>query len=275
MTWGSFSVNDVLENITNITKSVSDRDKVRVILYRFVDDGIIEKVPGKNGVFRKVENQCDSINPFSASVDPIKIWMPFKIHDIVNILPGNIIVIAGEPDAGKTAFLMALAKENARKHQVHYFSSEMGPAELHTRIKKDPETPREIWNKIDFRERSSGFQDVIKPGEGHINIIDFLEISTNFYEISGRLKEIHDNLKGAVAFVALQKNAGTETGLGGYRGMEKPRLYLTMSRKNIACIVKAKNWATERNPNGLTLNYKIVDGCHLLPQCDWRREIPQ
>ena len=55
---------------------------------------------------------------------------------------------------------------------------------------------------------------------GNINIIDFLEISENFYEIGGRLREIHDKLKGAVAVVALQKNAGTQTGLGGYRGME-------------------------------------------------------
>ena len=161
-TEGAFSSTDVHKEFP-LAATAEGRRQISAMLSRFAKDGLIERIPGRNGVFRKVENQCDSIDPFSASAEPVKMWMPFRLHEIVNILPGNIIVIAGEPDAGKTAFLMALAKANAMKHLVHYFSSEMGPAELHTRIKKDIETPREVWNKIDFRERSSAFQDVIKP----------------------------------------------------------------------------------------------------------------
>jgi len=50
-------------------------------------------------------------------------------------------------------------------------------------------------------------------GQGQIDIIDFLEIHENFYEIGGRLAEIHKKLKGAVAVIALQKNKGVDTGL--------------------------------------------------------------
>ena len=32
--------------------------------------------------------------------------MPFELENLVKIMPGNIIVVAGEPDAGKTAFLL-------------------------------------------------------------------------------------------------------------------------------------------------------------------------
>jgi len=52
--------------------------------------------------------------------------------------------------------------------------------------------------KFKAYERGGQFQDVIKSGEGNINIIDFLEIYENFYEISKPLAEIHKKLKGAV-----------------------------------------------------------------------------
>jgi hypothetical protein len=34
-------------------------------------------------------------------------------------------------------------------------------------------------------------------------------------------------------------------------------------------IVKAKNWATSENPNGLEINFKLVDGCKLIKTGDW------
>ena len=98
---------------------------------------------------------------------------------------------------------MSAPKGNQRDHKIHYFNSEMGPGELRTRLEKFGE-PLDTW-KFQAYERSSNFADVIKPGPGNLNIIDFLEIHENFYEIGGRLKEIHDRLKGAVAIVALQK----------------------------------------------------------------------
>ena len=45
-----------------------------------------------------------------------------------------------------------------------------------------------------------------KAGEGVINIIDFLEVYKDFYEIGGKMADIHRKLKGAVAVVAVQKN---------------------------------------------------------------------
>ena len=103
-------------------------------------------------------------------------------------------------------------------------------------------------------------------------IIDFLEIHDNFYEVGGKMAEIHNKLKGAIAIIALQKNPGTDTGLGGFRGPEKPRLYITMSRSNYCKIVKAKNWATSENPNGKMIRYKIYQGCNLYSKGDWHKE---
>ena len=165
---------------------------------------------------------------------------------------------------------MSAPKGNQRDHKIHYFNSEMGPGELRTRLEKFGE-PLDTW-KFQAYERSSNFADVIKPGPGNLNIIDFLEIHENFYEIGGRLKEIHDRLKGAVAIVALQKNKGAELGLGGGRGQEKPRLYLSMDNGRML-LVKGKNWTKEGvNPNGLEIKFKLVQGCQFMPQGDWKRE---
>ena len=116
------------------------------------------------------------------------------------------------------------------------------------------------------------FADVIHPND--VNIIDYLEIHDNFYAVSGMLKAIHDKLDKGVAFVALQKNPGAETGLGGYRGLEKPRVYLNLDPDypgGKATIVKAKNWATNINPNGYSVKFKLISGCYFIEDGQWNR----
>ena len=108
-----------------------------------------------------------------------------------------------------------------------------------------------------------------------LNIIDFLEVHKDFFMVGGYLKAIHDRLKSGVAIVALQKNKGLDTGLGGARGLEKPRLYLSMEPKDHGHqlkIVKAKNWAGTENPNGLCQDFKLAAGCKFIPTSQWYRD---
>jgi hypothetical protein len=157
------------------------------------------------------------------------------------------------------------------KFKVHYFNSEMGSGELNKRLSKFDNIDLQDW-KFKAYERAGQFQDVIKSGEGNINVIDFLEIYEDFYAISKPLAEIHKKLMGAVAIVALQKNPGCDTGLGGYRTLEKPRLALSVD-SGVLKIVKAKNWRTGENPNGKQIGFKLVKGCNLLQQGDWGKNI--
>jgi hypothetical protein len=217
-----------------------------------------------------VESECLPIDWQAAEEEPVDIVLPFGLHQLVELMPGNIGVIAGEPNAGKTAFLLNCVRMNMERMEVHYFNSEMGAQELRKRLSKFPcglsEWSFHAW------ERTDNFQDAIRPGRGKLNIIDFLEVSEDFYRVGGMLKAIHDKLQGALAIVALQKNKGTDLGMGGGRSLEKPRLYLALE-PGLCRIVKAKNWKTATNPNGLQLKFKTVDGCKLLPQGDWFRNI--
>jgi hypothetical protein len=237
-------------------------------LLRMQKDGLIEKYGDRRGCYRRVEKEYEEMDFVNASTHDVDIKLPFAIEKFVEIMPGNIIVVAGEVNAGKTAFALNVVQMNMDRFDIHYFNSEMGASELRKRLAKFP-SPQHLddWNFKAY-ERNDNFADVIVSGEGRINIIDFLEIYDNFYEVGGRLAEIHKKLKGANAIVAIQKNPKVDVGLGGFRGLEKPRLYLAMSPGCLK-IVKAKNWATTRNPNNLEINFKLAEGCRLIETNNW------
>lgn len=246
------------------------RNAVSSSLRRRKEKNKIERVGTRSGQWRRIERECAPIDFLSVDENPVDIRLPFGLHTLVQMMPGNIAIVAGEPDAGKTAFNLNVVKQNMDRMEVHYFNSEMGPQELRKRLGKFS-LPLEAW-KFNAWERTTDFHDVIFSGAGKLNVIDFLEVSEDFYKVGGMIKAIHDKLDGALAIIALQKNRGTDLGLGGGRSLEKPRLYLSMEPGKVK-IVKGKNWATDRNPNGLEMCFKTVNGCELIPQGQWGRSV--
>jgi len=268
---GFFLTSDCFKRLQ--VTSRSEKKAVVLELLRLHKKGVIERHGNKDGCYRKVDNEVEAIDFLNAKIESTNLWLPFGINEMVETMPGNIILLAGEPNAGKTGFLLNVIRENMRKFKVHYFNSEMGSSELKKRLNNFDDIALSDW-KFKAWERSDNFADVIKPGKDNINIIDFLEIHENFYEVGGLLAEIHKKLKGAVAIVALQKNRGVDTGLGGFRSIEKPRLALAMS-PGVLKIVKAKNWKTSDNPNNKQIKFKIAAGCKLFKQGNWHKPIKE
>jgi len=242
----------------------TDQEKTtrRVVINLLKRDGVIVKVTDKDGVYRLSEENAPSILWREADIkDALDLVWPFKLHELVLTLPKNIIVLAGAPDAGKTAFCFNFIKDNMNKYEIWYWSSEMGGLELQIRLGKFNGMSPADW-KFEAREKSSSFEDVIKPDS--INIIDYLEITDNFYLVAGEIKAIWDKLNKGIAIICLQKKRGAELGRGAEMSLEKPRLYLTMD-KGLLKVVKAKNWVdSTKNPNGLAWSFKLVDGCRFV-----------
>ena len=264
VTDGDFSVTDAVQAVQSVT-CVTNRDTVRQALKRLKDQGKIVKSGKKDGVYRRVDDHADDINWLSADNETIDFKYPLGIEKYVLTLPKNIIVIAGVPNSGKTAFLLNCVSLNMNKFDIHYFSSEMGSYEFKSRLSKF-DLPLSKW-KFHAKERVSDFASVLKPDA--INIVDFLEMTSDFFLVAQYLREIHEKLNKGIALVAIQKNPGSDVGLGGYRGMEKPRLYLNLEPGR-AKIVKAKNWVhSEINPNGLEISFKLLQGCHFISDDKW------
>jgi len=236
-------------------------------LLRMCEAGEIEKHGERRGCFRVVDKSCEDIDFINTPNETLNIKWPFEIETLVKILPKNIIVLAGESNAGKTAFMLNVAEKNMQKNDIWYFSSEMGSLELQDRLIKF-DRPLQSWN-VNFKERSSNFADVIKSDA--INIIDFLEINDEFYKVGLYIKGIYDKLNKGIAIIAIQKNKNSEYGLGGGRGLEKARLYLSMETNKIK-IIKAKNWADSMaNPNNLEMEFKLIKGCKFISQGNWKK----
>ncbi len=264
---GVFLSSDIVNGLQ--VSSRDQRKNVSKILTRLVGEGTIERTGNRNGQFRRIEGECERMDFMSATSETLSIWLPFKLHDLVETMPGNTILLSGEPNAGKTGLLLNIIRYNQDRFEIHYFNSEMGASELKKRLEKFEDISLPAW-KFHAWERSGNFADVIKSGKGKINIIDFLELHDDFYRVGGMLNDIHRKLKGAIAIIALQKNAGTDMGLGGFRTLEKPRLALAMAPGRLK-IVKAKNWKTPDNPNGKEVHFKIVQGCNLIQTKGWHR----
>lgn len=256
---GAFTLTECYKSVTDRYNALQPQSTFRVIFKRLKDKGIINKFGDKDGWYVRVNNVVEKIDFINASTDHFDISYPFDIECLFQTFSKNIIVLAGSPNAGKTAFLLNLVRKNMDKHEIHYFSSEMGSMELRDRLSKFNDTKLEDW-KFNPWERSSDFSSVIRPDA--INIIDFLEINDKFYEVGQILQNIYQKLTTGIAVIAIQKKNGADMGRGAEFSLEKPRLYLSMDAGKIK-IVKAKNWAcSEINPNKMCLDYKIHKGCN-------------
>lgn len=240
----------------------------RKAIQRLKDEGVIEASRSSAGKYRLINTDADEIDWQNADLtQKYNLTWGFPIHKLCYLVPGNLVVLAGSSNSGKTALLMDFAARNMWDYEILYFSSEMGGIELAGRIamfEKGGITPAEDWQRVVFRERSRDFADVVEPGK--INIIDYLELTDNFYAISGMMLQIHEKLAGqGLAIIAVQKEPKAELGRGGQFGMEKPRLYLTMDANKLT-IKKAKNWVDPaQNPNGRAWTFQgMWGGCKFL-----------
>ena len=256
---GTFPIRDIKEEFHIFDEK--SMNTLYVSLHRLEKERIIEKEGTKRGVYRRIEKDVQIMDFLNVNGNNVDLWLPFGIDKLVRLYPGNIILLAGEIESGKTALMLNIIKENMKTWKVHYFNSEMGEVELRERLLLFDDIKLEDWK---FRpiEHNDNFHDVIVPGEGNLNIIDYVELVKDFYLVGGEISKIHKRLEGAIAIVAIQKNPGVDHGLGGWRSYEKPRLALNISRGEIE-IVKCKNYIGKHSPRGRKFQFKIVNGCRL------------
>ena len=77
-------------------------------LDKMVKMGFVEHVGKKRGWYRPVESDLEEMDFINALDEPVDIWLPFELSDLVEIYVGNVIIIAGAPNVGKTALVLHL-----------------------------------------------------------------------------------------------------------------------------------------------------------------------
>ena len=248
--------------------TTNDKKACLAELGRLCNRGILERVDGRNGIYRPVDKSLEKMDLSHISSTVFDLWLPFGLHEYVRIFPKNIIMIAGEKDAGKTGVLLNVVESNMNKHRVHYFNSEMGPEELVDRLEQFDIGKEGFVDNPNFipYERSQNFADAIvqAKAQNDIILVDFLELGDNFFLVAKEVKAIFDKLDKGVALIAIQKDEKKEWGRGAGFSNEKARLYVNLLEGGLAKIKVAKAFYRDKgNPRGKITNYKLVDGCKL------------
>jgi len=242
--------------------SVADRKSRSQVLRRMRAEGHIEQHATINKRFRHVEEYVEGLNFKSAPTGAVlDLSWPLQIEDYVHMYPGNLAVIAGNSNAGKTAFMLNFIWLNQNKFDINYWCSEMEAEELGDRLDGFG-VSRDSWTFRAF-DRATDFQDVVVPDA--INLIDYLDLDDNVYLVKGHLDKIGRAVGKGMALVALQKKGGNELGYGQERSLATPKLYLSMAAGKMK-IVKGKIPA-KRNvtANGLQRTFEIRHGVYFVP----------
>lgn len=260
---GVFTLRDMLKDL-GVPRE--DYNKVTAILSRLRKDRVIEKVGSRDGHYRKPDREIEEVDIWGVDAHELTVRLPLDIHNIVRTQRKNVIVLAGAPNSGKTAFVLNTIYLNKDSFDIKYFFSEMGKDELRDRISMMPVTPQD-FGRVKMYERDTNFEDVIDPNA--FNIVDYVPIYDEFWKIGSVIDKIHSRLDTGLALVCIQKNSGALLGRGAEFAVERPRLYLSLDNGKVT-IVKAKLWVSPQfNPNNQTRRFRIRDFWELVPEGGW------
>ena len=275
--------------------------------------GIILSQQGKQNVWKKLDEEIRSgrikrrgkrykfvnpdivkfTNPWQADGDDI-IHLKFPISHFgdeysefgfdkkFNIHKGDVIIIGGESNEGKTTMAMNMLADNMDEHKCRFVSTETTDAKFRKRM--DRMDWAECLNgdgtpkfEFGFLEEDD-YEDIIASDK--INFVDWVALRGDFWEIGNIIRAIKAILKkgGGVAVLVLQKKVGQDDPVGGEFARRFADVALAISR-GVLKVLKAKDW-NPPNPNYKQYAFEIMNGgssfCNIrevedCPQCRGRK----
>jgi hypothetical protein len=278
-----FTLNQCYTDL-HVRNSYSDMCNVRAKFRRLKNKGEIEFIT--KGTYRKVDKTAEIIEWWGDMGNAIDLKLPFDLHDKIYIYPGNMFIIAGVPDTGKTAFVVETIGRNIDTmpigDKMYWWNSDSARAEISRRILADPNVDKELWReRVVISERGYNFQDVIVPNS--LNMIDYMAVN-DFTEVGKYLDPIYEKLKlvNSLGIICLQKTPGSNYGRGGTLTLDRPRLYVTLDKVQLydetvgrARIMKAKNKKVDYDLTNHCRDFRVqAKGSTIVEINDWRYRRP-
>jgi hypothetical protein len=212
--------------------------------------------------------------------------MPLFLDQMVRFPQQVISVVAGSPNAGKTAFMVETLRMNLRGDLPIVYLTCEAPSELMIRLRSyfSEEEIKLCKEKARIFEIKSGqYADQIERlNPDGITIIDYVEEPQGEpWRLPRQFRDINNALRKGIAICSLQKNPLNPTGKGGYGTEEAARLYITMdnlleldrrgSHVSELRIKKLKLPSDGGNHTEKVLHVEINYGTEIAPLTTWFR----
>jgi len=256
-------------------KIAPDSSSFHSAIKRFTDQDKIKRIG--RGLYRKV-----------VTVEPIKWWeadesetfdfrwpmghgydeySEFGFEGLIEVNAGDIIILAGESNAGKTAFALNILAEN-----LHHGCVLMGNEYTVQGAKPSPKFKRRMqrmdwvdWMNGDGQPKFSllpvelNYEDHVVPGK--INIMDWIALPDKFWQIRDVLHDIQKTNGAGVSVACLQKGRGQELAEGGKYTEQFASVYLTFDRMgdNETRLTVGKVKAPKGRVIGRTWGFELVN----------------
>ena len=268
---GSFRLFEVYEAL--LAKTPDEKQNVRRALTRERQAGTIERLAAP-GMWRKVDKSIswlDLSKPYTPPAE-FQVKLPLQLESMVKVYQGDLILIAGRTNCGKSSFALELAMKNPQLNP-YYLSSELTPEQIQSRARLAG-LPLTMLNGIKFAMRYEAYQDIITPGGTFI--IDFLSGAggtsedPRYFAVPHMITKIHEKMQGqGLTLVILQKDPGAKSGEGGFKTMHRANLYLTLDKDE-----RGRYWAniqkckSKSQIEGYRMEYEPKK-FGVLPLSDW------
>lgn len=265
-----------------LDKGSKSWDGIRLIMFRLAEQKVVRPSGKRDGIYRVIP-KVEPVSVFGTNHDKSIFELMFPkdfdtgmelslLADNIVVRAGDLILIAGVSNYGKTTLAMNFLAENVDKHKCVIMGNEYVTPD------KSP-TPRFLnrLETMDWVEWSNdkGDKFTLLPVLGDyaeyvqkdkLNIIDWVNIETGeHYMINTILQEIKRGLGRGVAIVVIQKSETSEAGRGGQFTKDFADVELLIdkhgefqSRLKIGKVKEYKRYIT-----GKMLAYEISDGVKL------------
>ncbi len=247
---------------------IAERANRQFVAIKLAHEVKQQKLEKLNRIYRYVNKDKDVIDWLNSDADKtLSINWPkgrdgtkFGFDGCVCISPGDIIVVAGVSNMGKTTFAQNFLWENMDSYPCVLMGNEYTPVKFKRRIS------RMTWNnpiredgkpKFELIRRFENWADIIEPDK--VTIIDWIALPANeLYNIGHVIQGIQSKLGNGVALIVLQKDESSNLGRGRAFSEELSSLYLTIDKGRMT-VRKAKEWF-EHNPNREVYGFEITNG---------------
>lgn len=192
----------------------------------------------------------------------------FGFEDLVEIFPGDMIVLSGRSNYGKTVMALSLMAENLGILKAVVMGSEYTASASELSPKFERRIKRMDWANLINEDGTLNFvllpvgadyEDYIVPG--CMNIIDWISLDGEYYLIDRVTKTMKDSVGSGVVVAVLQKNKDAEFGEGGERTIRYADLELKIDSfgKNESMLTIGKVKSPKGRASGRTWGFSIID----------------